>query len=98
MKTSKHYELERKERERRIKEIGEGTIICETIVDKGHKNGPEIHKISDTGIIIIYNQRTHKLITKLIARPAQIKRYFKSAPQELLYKAYYNSYVLKYNY
>ena len=31
--------------------------------------------VTDTGIIIIRNERTHKMVTKLIARPNQIKRY-----------------------
>lgn len=76
MKT-KHYTVDRVNRERIIKEIGEGTIVATFTVDKGHPNGPELHSITTNGIIIIRNKRTHKLITKLIARPAQIKRYFK---------------------
>lgn len=75
--TSKHYTNDRKKREEIIKEIGYGNIIKTVVVDRGHKNGPEIHNISDTGIITIQNERTKKLITKLIARPAQIKRYYK---------------------
>lgn len=74
---SKHYLLDRKDRENVIREIGEGKIIKTVVVDRQHRNGPEIHEISDTGIVTIYNQRTKVLITKLIARPGQIKRYFK---------------------
>lgn len=74
---SKHYAIDRKNREDMIKKIGEGKIIKTVVVDRQHRNGPEIHKISDTGIVTIYNQRTKVLITKLIARPGQIKRYFK---------------------
>ena len=83
--TSLHYTTDRQERENLIKQIGYGNTIKSVVVDKGHKNGPEIHKISDTGIITIYNQRTKKLITKLIARPNQIARYFTegNAPKEL---------------
>ena len=44
--------------------------------DKGHPNGPELHTITDTGIIVIRNERTGKLITTLIARPGQIYRYY----------------------
>lgn len=76
--TSKHYMNDRKAREEAIKKIGNGNVIKEAVVDKGHKNGPEIHKVSDTGIITIYNQRTGKMITKLIARPGQIRRYFEN--------------------
>lgn len=76
MKT-KHYAIDRADRERLIKEIGEGTIVATFTVDKGHPKGPELHSITTNGIIIIRNKHTHKLITKLIARPGQIKRYFK---------------------
>lgn len=74
--TSNHYNNDRKNREDLIKAIGYGKTIKTTVVDKGHKNGPEIHELSDTGIITIYNQRTKKMITKLIARPGQIARYY----------------------
>ena len=45
------------------------------IIDKGHKNGNEIHVIYNNGIIKVYNANTHKYITVLIAREAQIERY-----------------------
>lgn len=45
------------------------------IVDKGHKNGKEVHVIYNNGIIKVYNASTHKYITILIAREAQIERY-----------------------
>ena len=74
--TSRHYALERKKREELIQRIGEGTPVKEVRVDRGHRNGAEIHVISTTAIITIYNERTHKIITKLIAKPGQIKRYY----------------------
>lgn len=45
------------------------------IVDKGHKNGEEVHVIYNNGVIKVYNASTHKYITILIAREAQIARY-----------------------
>ena len=45
------------------------------IVDKGHKNGAEVHIIYNNGIVKVYNANTHKYITMLIAREAQIERY-----------------------
>jgi hypothetical protein len=48
------------------------------IIDRGHKNGLEVHSISDKGIIVIHNLNSGKLITKLLARPQQIKRYYES--------------------
>lgn len=97
--TSLHYTDERTARENLIKKIGYGNIIKEVELDRGHKNGPEIHKISDTGIVTIYNKRSGKLITKLIARPGQIKRYFnknENIPAELLSLARYHE-KMEYN-
>lgn len=84
--TSRHYARERRTRQHIIDRIGEGHTILSVVWDRGHKNGAEVHMISDTGIISIYNQNSGKLITKLIARPGQIKRYFENgdAPVELL--------------
>jgi hypothetical protein len=62
-------------RERLIKEIGIGKEIATFRVDKGHPNGAELHTVTTNGIIVIRNERTNKMITKLIARPNQIKRY-----------------------
>ena len=83
METTRHYLTDRQKREALIKTIGEGNAIATFTVDKHHRNGPELHTITDTGIIIIRNKRTKKLITKLIARPNQIKRYFKTPTAEI---------------
>ena len=50
-------------------------VIKIAIVDKGHNNGEEIHVIYNNGVVKIYNARTHKFITVLIARIPQIERY-----------------------
>ena len=50
-------------------------IISIAIVNKGHEKGNEIHTIYNNGIIKVYNANTHKFITVLIAREAQIERY-----------------------
>ena len=73
---SKHWIRDRKERNDLINSIGYGAIIKEKIVDRGHKNGAEVHKVTDTGLILIYNQISGKFITALIARVNQIKRYY----------------------
>lgn len=73
---SKHYTRDRQQREAIINQIGIGNVIKEMVIDRGHRNGPEIHKITDTALILVYNQRTGILVTKLIARPAQILRYY----------------------
>ena len=50
-------------------------VLKIAVVNKGHKNGNEIHVILNNGIIKVYNARTHKFITVLIARVPQIERY-----------------------
>lgn len=79
---SLHYMMDRAQREQKIKEIGIGKSLDSFKVDKGHRNGPEIHVVTSTGIIIIYNARTKVMVTRLIARPRQIER---------LYMGKYNS-------
>ncbi len=74
---SRHYTRDRQLRESIINQIGIGNVIKEVVVDRGHRNGPEIHRITDTALILVYNQRTGILVTKLIARPAQILRYYR---------------------
>lgn len=91
--TSEHYIAERKERHALIQEhIGEGNIIDSFVVDRGHPSGAEIHSVTDTAIIIISNLRTNKLITKLVARPEQLRRLYnakgRKVPRKLLSLAY----------
>lgn len=63
-------------------QIAERLIIQESakvvkiaIVNKGHKNGNEIHVIFNNGIVKIYNANSRRFITVLIARVPQIERY-----------------------
>ena len=50
-------------------------VIRIAVVNKGHANGDEIHIIYNNGIVKVYNERTRKFITVLIARVPQIERY-----------------------
>lgn len=97
---STHYLNDRQAREHLIKKIGYGKPVARFRVDRGHPNGAEIHEISDTGIITVYNERTGKLVTKLIARPQQIRRYYQErgliAPQDIVELAYQHS-IKNYN-
>lgn len=85
--TTRHWNEERRNRNDLIENvIGIGNPIKETIIDRGHRNGAERHVLTDTGIIVIYNVRTDELITKLIARVGQVKRYYEDgkAPKEVV--------------
>lgn len=77
-RVSKHYNYKRGKRERFIEKYlhGDGNVIDGFIVDKGHKDGPEVHSLTDNGVIIVHNLESGVLITKLLARPEQIKRYY----------------------
>ena len=50
-------------------------VVKIAVVNKGHKNGNEIHLVYNNGIIKIYNANSRKFITVLIARVPQIERY-----------------------
>ena len=50
-------------------------VVRIAIVNKGHKDGNEVHVIYNNGIVKIYNANSRKFITVLIAREPQIKRY-----------------------
>lgn len=50
-------------------------VLKIALVDKGHKNGNEIHLVYNNGVVKVYNQNTRKFITVLIARVPQIERY-----------------------
>ena len=100
MRTSEHYTQDRATREWVIREkIGYGKEVAEFVVDRGHRNGAEVHRITSTGIINIYNKRSGKLVTKLIARPGQLRRYYPNgnAPKNLIEKAIDNTVKNRYN-
>lgn len=80
---SKHYNSQRNQREKFIDEhFANDYIVDEFIVDRGHPHGAERHCITNNGIIIIYNVNSGKLVTKLLARPQQIRRYYESSGKE----------------
>ena len=81
---SNHYRNKRYKRENIIKGRcnGDGRVIDSFVVDKGHKNGLERHDITDTGLIIVYNLESQKLVTKLIAREGQVRRLYSTIGKE----------------
>lgn len=75
-----HYTRDRASRRAVINNVvGYGRDIFSAVIDRGHVNGAEIHTVTDSGIIKVYNARTHRHITDLIARPNQIKRVYNAA-------------------
>lgn len=92
MMISTHYLTERQERETIINNcVSIGNIIHDTFWDRGHRDGAEIHHVTDTGVIIIENANTHRIVTKYVARPGQIRRLYmltnEVAPYWLIKKA-----------
>lgn len=87
----KHYKKKRYKRERFINKFlnGDGKVIDSFIVDRGHVEGLERHDVTENGIILVYNAESKKLVTKLIARPTQVKKLYKDSgkepPEWLLY-------------
>ena len=74
-KFSRHYREERQKRELLIQVlIGEGEAV-ETFKEFDKNGRVSYHTITTTGIIIIKNE-DDVIITKKIARPKQIKKYF----------------------
>ena len=82
--TTKHYKNQRYKREKFINNYlnGDGCIVDGFIIDNKHTMGLECHSITENGVIIIHNLNSGALITKLIARPQQIKRYYESTWRE----------------
>lgn len=84
---TKHIDQERRERLSRAFKLNEhnGTqapIDKVFLVDKGHKNGPELHCVSKKGIIFILNRdkflhNENSFVTILIARPNQVIRLYR---------------------
>ena len=84
---SKHYKEHRNKRDEFIKEClnNDGRMVDGFVIDRGHRHGLEVHSITENGIILIHNLKSGKLVTKLVARPQQIKRYYESTGREKPY-------------
>lgn len=66
----------KEERRARLEAYNTGAYLDGFKVDKGHKNGAEVHIIDARGYILIFNEASARLITIESGRPAQIRRYF----------------------
>ena len=84
VKMSHHAREDRQTRFNLVDKLDhEPTIDKAFIVDKGHRNGKEIHCVSKKGIIYILNLRKYlnnynSLITVMVARPRQITRLYEA--------------------
>lgn len=92
MKKTIHFSKERNTRAKLLEELKAPILsvdgkLCVFVVDKGHKNGAEIHVITENAVICIYNQRSKKFVTALIARPAQLERYGVIIPDFVIRRA-----------
>ena len=74
-----HWCFEKTERHLRIvnKLGGYGTALATFCIDKGHRDGKELHTLTSNGIILIQNYDSREVVTVLIARSAQYRRYYK---------------------
>lgn len=98
-----HFRLDRRERLDRIRHsVGFGHVVRQCLVDTGHPAGCEIHALTDTGVVVVVNARSHRLVTMLVARPAQVRRYYEpfgeEVPKELIGRAYENTCLHHWNY
>ena len=97
-----HFHNDRRERmERAVNAVGLGCPIRCCVVDTGHENGLEVHVLTDTGLVLVYNQDSRRLVTVLVARVGQIRRYYEpfgeEPPSALLKRAYHNTKVCHLN-
>ena len=82
--------------------VGFGHIVRQCLVDTGHRAGCEVHVLTSTGIVLVFNAHSRKLITVLVARPGQVARYYEpfgeDVPDWLMNRAYENTCVRHLNY
>lgn len=80
----------------------EVSALSSGLVDTGHRAGCEVHVLTSTGIVLVFNAHSRKLITVLVARPGQVARYYEpfgeDVPDWLMARAYENTCVRHLNY
>lgn len=83
-RVSRHYTNDKVDRQKAIEEIGEGKVIytCVQFDEKRQQNFR--YEITDTAILIVKAEVEEFIITKIIARPSRIKRYWADAPKEIV--------------
>ena len=99
---SRHAARDRRERLARVAhEVGLGEVERMCVVDTGHPAGYELHVLTTTGVVLVLNERTRRLVTVLIARPGQVRRYYapfgEEASDALIARAFENTSVHHWN-
>lgn len=75
--TTKHFQNERIIRYKTlVSKLGIGKVLCSFEIDNNHPNGTEYHIITSTGLVLIYNARTMRLVTIICLRAGQLYRYY----------------------
>lgn len=103
IRESGHLHYARHGRTTRIAEtVGFVHVVRQCLVDTGHSAGCEVHVLTSTGIVLVFNARSGKLVTVLVARPGQVARYYEpfgeDVPDWLMNRAYENTCVRHLNY
>lgn len=67
---TQHWDEQRKLKALALwKILGDGQDYLKVYIDKGHQNGAEIHRCLTNGCVIVYNQRTGKIVTAMAKTP-----------------------------
>jgi hypothetical protein len=81
MCTSYHYSKDRQVREKVITEmIGNGKIIKTVTMQEKNRSFPATYQISDTGIVTILDVSMTMIITRIVASPNRLRRYYQNEP------------------
>lgn len=86
---TQHMSEERLERLRSALELnGDSPVMTTFRVDRGHRDGYELHCVTGEGIIFVLNERKYRtkqdcFITVLLARPGQVTRLYDGVGKEL---------------
>lgn len=91
--TSKHYMKDRKYREEAIKKYfgGEGKVVFETVKYDENRKNYYLYQITENAVLIVRATDKDLIITKMLARPSRIKKYWENPTEEILKKAIANA-------
>lgn len=74
---SYHYSKDRQEREKVIRDlIGYGNVVKTVTMSNANNPRPAVYQVSDTGVVTVMDVAMTYVITKMVASPTQLRRYF----------------------